>query len=163
MRPQHEILEELVTGVRGLNTRIRDFDPEYMEKDRIYRRRKMRFHPRMFDEFVFMAGEMDDAPAALLFMAGFIREDVPWLAELLTVSYREIRDGSPDESERALNRLRRSIKHLGRGGIMREMMGYSKEAMMVMEELPMFLDMAIHHMIERSGQTKAVEDKSEDD
>lgn len=27
MRPQGEILEELVTGVRNLNSRMRDFDP----------------------------------------------------------------------------------------------------------------------------------------
>ncbi len=38
MRPQHEIMEELVTGVRGLNARMRDFEPELMERDRVYRR-----------------------------------------------------------------------------------------------------------------------------
>lgn len=32
MRPQTEIMEDLVSQVRGLNTRMRDFDPEMMER-----------------------------------------------------------------------------------------------------------------------------------
>jgi len=158
-RPQRDILEELVTGVRGLNSRMRDFDPEYTGRDRHYRRGKMRFHPAMFEEFSFMSSETDGAPTALLLMAGFIREDFPWLTELLTESYREIRDGSPAETERVLHRLRKAVKHLSRGGMMREMMGSSKEAMFMMEELPMFLDMTLHHLIERSGSPKSIEDE----
>lgn len=161
MRPQHEILEELVTGVRGLNTRMRDFDPELVERERLYRRKKIRLHPRMFEEMAFIASEMDDAPTALLLMAGFIREDYPWLAELLTESYREIRSGGPNEAERVFNRLRRSVKHLSRGGMMREVMGNSKEAMFMLEELPMFLDMTLHRIADLSGQEKIPEHKIE--
>lgn len=35
--------------------------------------------------------------------------------------------------------------------MMREMMGGSKDAMFVMEELLMFLDMTLHHIIDRAG------------
>ncbi len=163
MRPQHEILEELVTSVRGLNSRIRDFDPELSEKDRYSRRRKMRFHPRMIEEFSYISGELDDAPIALLIMAGFIRDDYPWLSELLTESYREIRDGGPEEAERALNRLRRSMKYLSRGGMMRDMMGGPKEYMMMMDELGMFIDMTIHHIIERYPSPGSIETESSKD
>ncbi|MGY5780287.1 toll/interleukin-1 receptor domain-containing protein [Rhizobium sp. LEGMi135b] len=159
MRPQHEILEELVTGVRGLNSKIRDFDPELMDRERFYRRKKFRLHPRMFDEFTFMSKEIDDAPTALLLMAGLIREDFPWLAELLTESYREIRSAGPEKAEQILNRLRRSIRYLGRGSMMRELTSSSKEAMLMMDELPMFLDMTLDRMIELSDQGKNVEDK----
>ncbi len=159
-RPQHEILEELVTGVRGLNSRMRDFDPEMMERDRFYKRRKMRFHPRMFEEFTFGSREMGDGPTALLLLAGYLKEDFPWLTELLTESYREIRDSGPDSSERIILRLQRSIKYLTRGGMMREMMGGSKEAMFMLEELPMFLDMTLHHLIEKNNTMPA--DKSEE-
>jgi hypothetical protein len=151
MRPQHEILEELVTGVRGLNSRIRDFDPEMMERDRYHRRRKLRFHPRMFEEFAFASREIGDAPTALLILAGYVKEDFPWLTELLTESYREIRDGGPETAERVLHRLLWSVKHLSRGNIMREMMGSSKEAVYLMEELPMFVEMTLRHLIERNN------------
>jgi len=164
MRPQHEILEELVTGVRGLNTRIRDFDPELAEKDRLYRRRKYRLHPRMFEEFIFTSSEIDDGPSVLLLMGGILRDDFPWLAELFTESYREIRDGGPEVAERALNRLRRAVKYLSRGTMVREFMGNSKDAMVMMEELPMILDMSLHHILARSDQGKPTdEDKGERD
>lgn len=161
MRPQHEILEELVTGVRGLNTRMREFEPELMERDRLSRRRKMRFHPRMFEEMSYMAGEMDDAPTALLLMAGFVRDDYPWLAELLLESYREIRDGGPNEAERTVTRLRRSVKQLSRGSMMREMIGNSKDAMFMLDELPMFLDMTLHRLGEISGQPRTEHPEAE--
>uniref|UniRef100_UPI0040479BC5 toll/interleukin-1 receptor domain-containing protein n=1 Tax=Yoonia sp. TaxID=2212373 RepID=UPI0040479BC5 len=153
MRPQHEILEELVSGVRGLSSRMRDFDPEMMERDRYSRKRKMRFHPRMFEEFAYSAREMGDGPTALLLMAGYLKEDFPWLTELLTESYREIRDGGPEVAEKVLHRLHRMTRNMGRGKMMHEMMGGSKEAMMMMEELPMFLDMTLHHVIERNITT----------
>lgn len=161
MRPQHEILEELVTGVRGLNTRMREFEPELMERDRLSRRRKMRFHPRMFEEMSYTAGEMDDAPTAFLLMAGFVRDDYPWLAELLLESYREIRDGGPNNAERAIARLRRSVKQMTRGGMMRELVGNSKEAMFMLDELPMFLDMTLHRMGEISGQSRTENTEAE--
>lgn len=153
MRPQHEILEELVTGVRGLNSRMRDFDPEMIEHERLYRRKRLRFHPRIFEEFAMLSREEEDAPIALLLLAGYVRDDFPWISELLAESYREIRDGSLDTADRVLHRLHRSLKYLTRGPMMREMMGGSKESMMMMEELPMFLDhvveMAMRHHKER--------------
>lgn len=151
MRPQHEILEELVTGVRGLNSRMRDFDPEMLERDRYSRRRKMRFHPRMFEEFSFVSREAGDAPTSLLLLAGYLKEDFPWLTELLIESYREIRDSGPDSAERILHRLVRATKHISRSKMIYEMSGGSKEAMFMMEELPMMLDMMFHHMIERTN------------
>lgn len=160
MRPQHEILEELVSGVRGLNSRMRDFDPEMLDRERYARRRRMRLHPRMFEEMFFMSRETGDSPTALLIMAGYLREDFPWLAELFAESYREIRDGGPDTAELVLHRLQRSIKHMGRGGMMREMMGGSKEAMIIMEELPMLLDMTLHHIVERNAVIPSDKDES---
>lgn len=151
MRPQHEILEELVSGVRGLNSRMRDFDPEMLDRERFYRKRKMRFHPRMFEEFSYASREIGDAPTALLLMAGYLKEDFPWLTELLTESYREIRDGGTEVAEKVLHRLLRTTKNMSRGKMMHEMLGSSKDAIFMMEELPMFLDMTLHHMIERNN------------
>jgi hypothetical protein len=55
MRPHHEILEELVTGVRGINSRMRDLEPELYDRERAYKRSRMRrIHPRMLDEMAMM-------------------------------------------------------------------------------------------------------------
>ncbi|MCG6122046.1 MAG: toll/interleukin-1 receptor domain-containing protein [Microvirga sp.] len=162
LRPQTEILEELVSGVRGLNARMRDFDPEMMDRERFARRRRMRLHPRMFDELFFVSRETGDAPTALLMMAGYLREDFPWLAEIFAESYREIRDGGPDVAEVILQRLQRSVKNLSRGGMMREMMGGSKEAIMMIEELPMLIDMTLHHLIERKNSMPFDKDESDE-
>lgn len=151
MRPQHEILEELVSGVRGLNARMRDFDPEMLDRESYARRRRNRINPRVFDEVSYLSRDSGDSPIALLMMAGYLREDFPWLAELFSESYREIRDGGPDTAEIVLLRLQRSIKHMRHGGMMRELVGGSKEAIMMMEELPMLLDMTLHHMIKRDA------------
>jgi hypothetical protein len=158
-RSTQDILEELVNNVRGLNLRMRDFDPEFRDKDRFYRQKKMRFHPAMLQELSYMAGEEDSYPISLLFLAGLIRDDLPWLAELLTESYREIRVGEPEEVERVFHRLRRLIKQFGRGGMMREMMGGSKEAMMLLEEMPMLLDMTLHHISGRLSPTRSADDE----
>jgi TIR domain len=157
-RPQHEILEELVTGVRGLNSRMRDFDSELNDRGRIAKRRRMRFHPAMFEEFSGMVGETDESPVTLILMAGYLREDFPWLAELLTESYREIRDRGPKAADRVLSRLHRSIQAMSHGPFMREMMGSSKEAFWMMEELPMMLDMTIRRMRERPVTSKGTEE-----
>lgn len=61
MRPQHEILEELVTGVRGLNSRMRDFEPEMMARDlRNFKRRSRSLHPMLLDEIIHFTSDHED-------------------------------------------------------------------------------------------------------
>jgi len=149
-RPQHEILEELVTGVRGLNSRMRDFGPEIDERERFIMKRHRRYHPRLLEETMHMFKGNEDSIASLLILAGFLRNDLPWLAELILESYREIRDGGPDEAEKAMDRLHRAIEYTMHGPMMREMHGVSKDMFMLVEELPMLLDMAIEPLLKRS-------------
>jgi len=154
-RPAHEILEEIVTDVRGINSRMRSFDPEMSEKERYMRRRKRRFHPRMIEELSFMTSEFDDAPTSLLLLAGFLREDYPWLAEILTESYREIRSGGIEENERVFKRLQHIVKSLSHHPMMRELTYSSKDAIMMAEELPIILDMTFHRMMDRRLEKKS--------
>lgn len=144
MRPQHEILEELVTSVRGINSRIRDFDPEVSERQRLRMRRNKRFHPIFFEELAYVFDDRDDAPVALLVLAGFLRDEFPWLAEILSESYRELRDAKPDELERIKHQSYKTVKHMLRGPFIHEASGNSKESMMLVEELPMIVDRIIH-------------------
>jgi len=145
MRPQHEILEELVTGVRGLDARFRDLDGAVSEQGPRSRRRRFRnFHPMMFEEVAHMVSEEGDDPISLLMFGGLLRDDFPWLYEIVIEAYREVRDGDQKAAQRAIERLRRVTKALGRGPLMEELAGPSKEAHMMMMELPMMLDHFLH-------------------
>lgn len=74
-RPQHEILEELVASVRGLDVRLRDVDDT-----RLRRRRR----PPL--QFTIREGlslfEERPPQLAVLMLASAFREDIPWLYEL---------------------------------------------------------------------------------
>ncbi|PLZ00060.1 toll/interleukin-1 receptor domain-containing protein [Burkholderia sp. WAC0059] len=153
MRPHHEILEELVTGVRGINSRMRELEPESMDREQAYRRRRLtRIYPRMLEEMGMIAMEEGGGPLQLLMLAGIYREDFPWMAEVLTEAYREIRDGSPDIAERTLLRLRRMMKHMMHSKMFFELSGGSKHFMAMAEELPMILEMAIPRMMSEKSQ-----------
>ncbi len=168
MRPQHEILEELVSGVRGLDARFRDIAESVMDVEgpRSRRRRLRRFHPMMFEELAHVASEEGDDPISLLMLGGMLRDDFPWLYEIFVGTYRDVRDGDLKAADRAIDRLRRIMKALGRGQLMDEFAGSSKEAQVMMMELPMMLDHFLHRFEARrmkpSGNTECEEpEKSE--
>lgn len=146
-RPQHEILEELVTSVRGLNTRMRDFEPDFDDLRPTMRRhkhRKMRLH--ILDEFTFSLSDKEDASIALVVMAGLIRDDLPWLAEVILESYRELKVASGEEAERIASRLHRFVKHCMHGPLA-EILINSKETHMLFRELPHFTERALDQLM----------------
>jgi TIR domain len=141
MRPQHEILEEMVTGVRGLDARFRDLEALVADQGSRSRRRRLRhLHPMMFEEMAQSVSEEGDDPISLLMFGALLRDDFPWLYEIISEVYREVRDGDLKAAQRAIERLRRVTKSLGRGPFMEELAGSSKDAHMLMMELPMMLD-----------------------
>jgi hypothetical protein len=149
-RSQHEILEELVTSVRGISTRIREYDPEISEKERYLRRRRPRFHPKMIEEIVMMSGEHNDPSAALLLLSSFTKEDFPWLSEIILETYRESRTGDRIKLEKSFIRVMKLAKNMLHHPLFREFNINSKEAFMLSEELPKFLDIIFHGLIERN-------------
>ncbi len=160
MRPHHEILEELVTSVRGLDSRFRDLEGIVSEQAPRSRRRR-RFHPMMFDEMAHMMSEDGEDPVALLMFGGLLRDDYPWLYEIIMEAYRDVKDGDPKAAQRAIERLRRVVKYVSRGPFMEEFGGSSKEAHMMMMELPMMLDHLLHRY-EGRRLRGAVDDESEE-
>lgn len=105
-RPQPEILEELVAGVRSLESRFREAD----EKQHSLRSRKKRFHPKMIEAFVEHIDVPHGDPVRWLIVASILREDAPWLYELTAHAYRSATTGSPEDAKRACQRLLRAIK-----------------------------------------------------
>jgi hypothetical protein len=144
-RPQHEILEELVTGVRALDSRFRDLENAVSEEIPRSRRRRLRhLHPMMFEEITHMVSDEGDDPIALLVFAGLLRDDFPWLYEIVMEVYREVRGGDPKGAARAMERLRRVTKAIARGPFMEMLGGSEREQDMMMMELPMALDHFMH-------------------
>ena len=149
MRPQTEILEELVSQVRGLGARMRDFDPEMTERDpRYWSPRYREFDPRMFDEMMHAMIDTRDGEMSLLLLAGFVRDRMPWLAEVLVESHRELKNAGPEEAREIGHRLMRVVKQTTRGPFSERLLGRSKSGHILMMELPHFVDRAISLRIE---------------
>jgi len=151
MRPHHEILEELVSSVRGLDTSFRDLEGTLSDSGPRSRRRWRHFHPMMLEEFMRFDSEEGDDPISFLMLAGMLREDLPWLAEMLAETYREVCKGDSKSSQRAIDRLRRFLKNIRRREFVMDFMGESKEAHMMAMEMPMMLD----HFLHRFGSRRA--------
>jgi hypothetical protein len=111
-RPQPEILEELVTSVRSLDSRFREIADD---GPRGLRRRWRRFHPMMVHELSHMIGAKPGDPVALLVMASLFRDDMPWLYELGMEAYRMARDGTAEEAITARRKFQRAAEHMRHG------------------------------------------------
>ncbi len=78
MRPQHELLAELVTGVRGIDARFRDVELLISEQGPRTRRRRLRhLHPMMFEEIDHIVSAEADDPISLLMFGAVLRDDFP--------------------------------------------------------------------------------------
>ena len=130
-------------------------DPETSDKERFMRRRRMRFHPAMFEDLDFMADEGDGSPTVLLIVAGMMREDFPWLAEILVESYREIKGANASEGEQIISRLFRTAEHMTQHPMMREFGMHSKDAMMMADELLMLLNRTLHRLMDSKRPRKS--------
>lgn len=153
MRPQHEILEEMVAGVRGLDARFRDLENSMSDEGALSRRRRLRhFHPRMFEELMHMSGERDD-PLAILMAASFVRDDMPWLYELAMEVYRAVKAGNVETIERESKRVRRFSEMMMRGPFMEEFGISSKEGHMFLMEFPRILEHMLRRTLESEKRT----------
>jgi hypothetical protein len=145
-RPQHEILEELVATVRGVEGRFAKLDDSLGDPGYRSKRRRMRpFHPMMIEDMSHMLSEEGDDPIALLMFGSMVRDDLPWLYEVVMEVYRDVRGGDTKTAQRAIERLRRMTKMLGRGPFLEEF-GGGKESHMMMMELPSMLDHLLHRI-----------------
>lgn len=127
MRPHGEILEELVSQVRGLGARVRDLDPDFMDRElKIASRSGRDLDPRMIDELMHGAIDSRDGDLSLLILAGLIREPMPWLAEVLVESHRELKSASPKQARDIAHRLMRLVDQTARGRIGDRFLGRRK-------------------------------------
>lgn len=136
VRPQHEILEELVAGFRSVDTRISEV-MEMVASSRMRGSRRFgRMHPMMVHEISMMIGEGPGDPTPILVFASMFRDELPWLYELGMDAYKSVKAGSSSEASSAVLRFRRVMRVIGllRKGQFAEELGVD----------PRMLDMLIH-------------------
>ena len=118
-RSQAEILEELVSTVRGFDSRLKETGVEALEQTHRPRSRKSRvFWPRILD-MVSDVGPGD--PLGLLVFAGILRDDFPWLSEIFAESYRELRASDGRTVGRVIERIRKITFMTMRGPFLEEL------------------------------------------
>jgi hypothetical protein len=146
-RPEGEILEELVAGIRNLETRLmvmNKHDAEHMrlqldatrdvmehmmhnmrvirEEEAAWKRQKAR-SPRTI-ELKEMGRNFADRPGdplQILILASFLRDDVPWFYELALELYRAIRSGNRAETADSQKRVRDALMTLSTSPLAEEM------------------------------------------
>jgi len=137
IRPQPEVLEELVSGVRSLESRFKTLEEAVSQSDfgRPGRSRRLRrFHPMMMLEFSRRMGTPDD-PVGLLIFASTFKDEFPWLYEVGVETYHAFRKGRQPEAKTALRRFRDVAEFTFRGPLAEEYGTSSKEFMMVFSEM----------------------------
>jgi len=135
-RPQPEILEELVAGVRSLESRLRDVAGMVSEEIPRSRRRGLsRLHPFMLNEMGMMIGEGPGDPIALVIAASMFREDIPWLYELGMEAYRAVKAGKPEEAQSCLRRFLEAADLAAHGPYAERMGPDSRELLMMIRDL----------------------------
>lgn len=153
-RSTNDVMEELVAGVRALETRISEMD----DSPRPSRMRRMRFHPMMFEDMMHMSGEPGD-PVGILMAASMMREDAPWLYELAMEVYRTCKTGDPESIEREVKRLHRlTNSKMMQGPWLREF--GDPESHMFAMEFPRMLEHMLRRTLDRSGASEAKEKPS---
>ncbi len=126
-RPQHEILEELVSGIRGLDMRFR----ENQEESPRIRRRRARFHPAIIRDLLHSSEFGQRDPIHFLLLASFVKDDFPWLYELGAEAYKEATN-HPRRTKAAL-RFFSAMKILRHGPFMETI--DDKDTFMLIREL----------------------------
>lgn len=149
MRPQTEILEELVSQVRGLGARMREFDPEIMEKEmRHLNTRDRDTDPRLLEEMLHIMMRSHGTDLSLLLLAGFVRDRFPWLAEVMVEAHRELKTATPEQALEIGQKIMVVVKMTTGSAWGERMMERSKIGHTLIIELPRLIDRAIAQRIE---------------
>jgi hypothetical protein len=145
-----KVMEEMKLIVRELSSR---FEQQIMEGAERFRPRRSlfrRFDPRMIDEMVHMISKRRGDPIGILLIAGFVREDFPWLYELGLEAYRVAKRGNLEHTREALCVFRDAAEFTLHGPLTDEMEIGGREFER-MRNLPM----VIHHLLDIAKEAPA--------
>lgn len=153
LRPQAEILEELVAQVRGLGSKINDFQPDSSdreEKGRLYTFREI--DTRVIEEILFSVREERLGLTALLVIAGIAREQMPWLSELLIDGHSRLRNAQSFEVfSWESQRLIKETISISRGPVGEMLLGRSKRNYVFARQIPRLVEEVVQSRMEILG------------
>lgn len=119
VRPQSEILEDLVSSIRNVETRIRDsLDEEPLNR----RRARRRLSPGFVVEATRLASKSPTDPIQLLVFFGIFRDDIPWLYDLAKDLHDAIMSGSRTKIRSTRTRLLNAVETV-KSGPLTELLG----------------------------------------
>lgn len=112
-RPQGEILEELVAGVRNVESRVRDI----VDEDSFFRKRRKRHrvHPGMILDMSRQLSFRSRDPIQIMMLATLVRDEIPWLYELALEFFRTRRISHGRFNDYARKQLQEALQMLERG------------------------------------------------
>jgi hypothetical protein len=159
-RSTHEVLEELVAGVRALDARARE--QQEVAPDSWRARRglpaALRMDPMFIVELPRMLSEDPDDPIGLLVLASVFRDDLPWLYEMAVDAYHAVVDRRPN-AERLARRFARAVDMTMHMSLPLEELGADRRALsIVRHELPQLIE----RYTEQLGTRRAVASRQKD-
>ena len=99
MRPQTEILEDLVSQVRGLGSRMRESDVEIVERElRAVHSYEMHYDVRALEEVFDRLPRSPESDMSLVVLAGFVRNTIPFLADVLLETHRDLKTANRESA-----------------------------------------------------------------
>ena len=129
-------MEELVSGIRSVEMRVRELGDE---EPMMRRKMRRRFHPEMIFELSHMLGRGRSDPIMILVVASLFRDEMPWLYELAAEAYRAINSGNKPAAQRAIEQYRNAVK-MASSGRMMDMFGMGmKESHFMLREALEFI------------------------
>ena len=119
VRPQTEILEDLVSQVRGFGNRIRELEIDAPDRDE---RRPVSLKKRLgqveyVEEVALRIADRSPSGVnfSLVLLAGLVRESFPWLAELLLEVHRELAEAGNGRARELVSSAHEIIEDFAQG------------------------------------------------
>jgi len=131
-----KLFEEIKVMFQDLPSRVESMIDR---SDREPFRRGRRLHPMELEESVHFMGREAGREVAVLIVASYIRDDVPWLYELGVEAYRDARGRNKERANRSMREFVRAADLIAHGPLSR-LMRSNKDMYMLIRELPMILD-----------------------
>jgi len=153
---QDNPVAKLVEEMKALPSRVAERLAEFNDPNR--RKKFRRFHPRMLDEMLHLAGDPND-PIGIMMAASMVKDEVPWLYELAMEVYRSVKSGDPISIEREMHRLRRFTDFAMNGSYMEDMGFGGRETHMFLMEFPHLLERMLVRSLERSREISSIPQK----
>lgn len=150
-RPDSEILEDLVSGVRGLEMRLRESQDEsqfmglapFMESTsfpRSFPRRRSsgydHYHPSMIMEMADRMSEGRQDPLRILIVSSFLRNDFPWIYDIGLEVYKAITTGRTKDARAFYQKFKEGIESIRHTSFLKDR-GDKKTYILIQEMLSM--------------------------